>query len=131
MDPPAAFDDKAVRDEKVKVLRALRPIKGADVSTNAVRGQYTRGFIEGIAVPAYREEHGVPPDSRTETYVALKGWGDNWRWEGTPFYIRTGKRLPKHSTAIAIQSPVAPPQLFPRQASEGPEPNARAPTMQP
>ena len=131
MEPPAAFDDKAVRDEKVKVLRALRPIKAADVSTNAVRGQYTRGFIEGIAVPAYREEHGVPPDSRTETYVALKGWVDNWRWEGTPFYIRTGKRLPKHSTEIAIQFRLAPHQLFPREASEGLEPNALVLRIQP
>jgi glucose-6-phosphate 1-dehydrogenase len=131
MEPPAAFDDKAVRDEKVKVLRALRPIRGADVSTDAVRGQYTRGFIEGVAVPAYREEHGVPKDSGTETYVALKGWVDNWRWEGTPFYIRTGKRLPKRSTEIAIQFRVAPHKLFPREASLGLEPNALVLRIQP
>ena len=131
MEPPAAFDDKAVRDEKVKVLRALRPIRGAEVSANAVRGQYTRGFIEGVAVPAYREEHGVPSDSRTETYVALKSWVDNWRWEGTPFYIRTGKRLPKRSTEIAIQFRVAPHKLFPREASEGLEPNALVLRIQP
>jgi glucose-6-phosphate 1-dehydrogenase len=131
MEPPAAFDDKAVRDEKVKVLRALRPIRGADVSADAVRGQYTRGFIEGVAVPAYREEHGVPEDSRTETYVALKGWVDNWRWEGTPFYIRTGKRLPKRSTEIAIQFRVAPHKLFPREASLGLEPNALVLRIQP
>jgi glucose-6-phosphate 1-dehydrogenase len=131
MEPPAAFDDKAVRDEKVKILRALRPITGDDVAKNAVRGQYGRGFIEGVPVPAYREERGVAPDSRTETYVALKCWVDNWRWEGTPFYLRTGKRLPKRSTEIAIQFRVAPHQLFPREASAGLEPNALVLRIQP
>src|SRR5204863_10030029 len=103
MEPPAAFDDKAVRDEKVKVMRALRRIAGDDLAMNAVRGQYTRGFIEGVPVPGYREEPGVAPDSRTETYVALKLCVDNWRWEGTPFYLRTGKPLPKQSTENAVQ----------------------------
>ncbi|HEV8535762.1 MAG TPA: glucose-6-phosphate dehydrogenase [Candidatus Limnocylindria bacterium] len=131
MEPPSAFDDKAVRDEKVKVLRALRPIVGDDVYTSAVRGQYTRGFIEGVPVPGYREEPGVAPDSRTETYVALKCWVDNWRWEGTPFYVRTGKRLPKRSTEIAIQFRVAPHQLFSREASAGLEPNALVLRIQP
>jgi len=131
MEPPAAFDDKAVRDEKVKVLRVLRPITGDDVRMNAVRGQYGRGFIEGVAVNAYREEPGVARDSRTETYVALKCWVDNWRWEGTPFYMRTGKRLPKRSTEIAIQFRAAPHQLFSREASEGLEPNALVLRIQP
>ena len=131
MEPPAAFDDKAVRDEKVKVLRVLRPITGDDVTMNAVRGQYGRGFIEGVAVNAYREEPGVARDSRTETYVALKCWVDNWRWEGTPFYMRTGKRLPKRSTEIAIQFRAAPHQLFSREASEGLEPNALVLRIQP
>src|SRR5207244_333135 len=119
-----AFEDKAVRDEKGKVLRVLRPITGDDVRMNAVRGQYGRGFIEGVAVNAYREEPGVARDSRTETYVALKCWVDNWRWEGTPFYMRTGKRLPKRSTEIAIQFRSAPHQLFSRDAAEGLEPTA-------
>jgi glucose-6-phosphate 1-dehydrogenase len=131
MEPPVAFDDKAVRDEKVKVLRALRQITGADVIANAVRGQYTRGFIEGEPVPGYREEHGVAPDSRTETFVALKCWVDNWRWEGTPFYIRTGKRLPKRSTEIAIQFRLAPHQLFSKEALAGLEPNALVLRIQP
>ena len=131
MEPPAAFDDKAVRDEKVKVLRALRPIAGDELRKSAVRGEYTAGFIEGVPVPAYRKEHGVAADSRTETYVALKCWVDNWRWEGTPFYVRTGKRLPKRSTEIAIEFRVAPHQLFPREASAGMEPNALVLRIQP
>src|SRR5216117_149592 len=131
MEPPAAFDDKAVRDEKVKVMRALRQIAGDDLSMNAVRGQYTRGFIEGVPAPGYREEPGVAPDSRTETYVALKLWVDNWRWEGIPFYLRTGKRLPKQSTEIAIQFRVAPHQLFSREALAGLEPNALVLRIQP
>src|SRR3989454_9367906 len=131
MEPPAAFDDKAVRDEKVKVMRALRPIAGEDLAKNAVRGQYTRGFIEGVPVPGYREEPGIAPDSRTESYVALKGWVDNWRWEGTPFYVRTGKRLPKRSTEIAIQFRIAPHRVFSREASAGLEPNALVLRIQP
>jgi glucose-6-phosphate 1-dehydrogenase len=130
MEPPVAFDDKAVRDEKVKVLRALRPI-GEDIRTRAVRGQHARGFIEGAAVPGYREESGVAADSRTETYVALKCFVDSWRWEGTPFYVRTGKRLPKRSTEIAIEFRVAPHQLFPREAAAGLEPNALVLRIQP
>ena len=131
MEPPVAFDDKAVRDEKVKVLRALRPISGDEVDRSAVRGQYTRGFIEGVPVPGYREEHGVAPESHTETYVALKCWVDNWRWEGTPFYIRTGKRLPTRSTEIAIQFRLAPHQLFSREALAGLEPNTLVLQIQP
>src|SRR5207248_128228 len=131
MEPPAAFDDKAVRDEKVKVMRALRRIAGEDLSMNAVLGQYTRGFIEGTPVPGYREEPGVAADSRTDTYVALKLWVDNWRWEGIPFYVRTGKRLPKQSTEIAIQFRAAPHQLFSRDALAGLEPNALVLRIQP
>ncbi|HUG55798.1 MAG TPA: glucose-6-phosphate dehydrogenase, partial [Candidatus Limnocylindrales bacterium] len=95
MEPPIAFAPNAVRDEKVKVMRALRRIRPDEVPDRAVRGQYGPGFIEGRAVRGYREEPGVARDSRTETYVALKCFVDNWRWEGTPFYLRTGKRLPK------------------------------------
>ena len=84
-----------------------------------------------MAVPAYREEQGVAKDSRTETYVALKCFVDNWRWEGIPFYMRTGKRLPKRSTEIAIQFRVAPHQVFSREASEGLDPNALVLRIQP
>jgi glucose-6-phosphate 1-dehydrogenase len=131
MEPPVAFDDKAVRDEKVKVLRALRPIEPSDLETRALRGHYTRGFVEGVAAPGYREEPGVSPHSRTETYVALKCFVDNWRWEGTPFYLRTGKRLAKRSTEIAVQFRAAPHQLFSREASAGLEPNALVLRIQP
>ena len=131
MEPPAAFDDRSVRDEKVKVLRALRQIAPEDVGALTVRGQYGPGFIGGERVPGYREEHGVAPDSATETFVALKCFIDNWRWEGTPFYIRTGKRLPKRSTEIAIRFRVAPHRIFTRDASEGLEANELVIRIQP
>jgi glucose-6-phosphate 1-dehydrogenase len=93
-----------VRNEKVKVLRAIRTAEPEDV----VRGQYGRGFIEGEEVPGYREEDGVDPASQTETYVAAKLHIDNWRWADTPIYVRTGKRLPRRETTIAIQFQRAP-----------------------
>jgi len=119
MEPPAAFDDRAVRDEKVKVLRALRPIAEREVGARTVRGQYAAGYIEGKDVPAYRAEPGVAPDSQTESFVALRCFIDNWRWEGVPFYIRTGKRLPKRATEIAIRFRTAPHRIFDRESSEG------------
>jgi len=131
MEPPSAFDDRSVRDEKVKVLRALRRIAPDEVGTLTVRGQYGAGFIGGERVPGYREEHGVANDSQTETFVALKCFIDNWRWEGTPFYIRTGKRLPKRSTEIAIRFRVAPHRIFTREASEGLESNELVIRIQP
>jgi len=131
MEPPAAFDDRSVRDEKVKVLRALRQIAPDDVGALTVRGQYGPGFIDGERVVGYREEHGVAPNSQTETYVALKCFIDNWRWEGTPFYIRTGKRLPKRSTEIAIRFRVAPHRIFTREASEDLDANELVIRIQP
>jgi len=131
MEPPAAFDDRSVRDEKVKVLRALRQIAPDDVGQLTARGQYGPGFIEGERVVGYREEHGVAPDSQTETYVAMKCFIDNWRWEGTPFYIRTGKRLPKRATEIAIRFRVAPHRIFTREASEGVDANELVIRIQP
>ncbi len=131
MEPPSAFDDRAVRDEKVKVLRALRPIRADEVGDRVVRGQYAEGFIEGSEVRGYREEAGVRAASTTETYVALKCFVDNWRWEGTPFYLRTGKRLPKRATEIAIQFRIAPHQVFSRDAAAGLEPNALVLRIQP
>ncbi|TMB80438.1 MAG: glucose-6-phosphate dehydrogenase [Chloroflexi bacterium] len=131
MEPPAAFDDRAVRDEKVKVLRALRPISDREVGARTVRGQYGRGYIEGKAVPAYREEHGVAADSQTESFVALRCFIDNWRWEGVPFYIRTGKRLPKRATEIAIRFRIAPHRIFTKDASEGLEANELVLRIQP
>jgi len=131
MEPPAAFDDRSVRDEKVKVLRALRRIPSDKTGELTVRGQYGPGFIGGERAPGYRDEHDVAPDSQTETFVALKCFIDNWRWEGTPFYIRAGKRLPKRSTEIAIRFRVAPHRIFTREASDGLEANELVIRIQP
>jgi glucose-6-phosphate 1-dehydrogenase len=110
MEPPVAFEADAVRDEKVKVLRALRPLS----STDAVRAQYTEGSVLGEAVPGYRAEEKVDPQSETETYAALKIFVDNWRWADVPFYLRAGKRLPKRVTDISIHFRPAPYPLFSR-----------------
>ncbi|MCL4545696.1 MAG: glucose-6-phosphate dehydrogenase [Chloroflexi bacterium] len=112
MEPPVAYDADAVRDEKVKVLRALRPIRGESVDVQVVRGQYGPGFDSGHPVPGYRQEARVAAKSSTETYVALKVFIDNWRWQGVPFYLRTGKHLPKRSSEIVIQFKRPPLTLF-------------------
>ena len=112
MEPPASFDADAVRDEKTKVLRALRPVTGADVDSLIYRGQYASGSVLGRDVPGYREEEGVDPASRTETYVALKLAIDNWRWAGVPIYLRSAKRMPKKVTEIAVHFRPAPHRLF-------------------
>ena len=110
MEPPGDFNSTAVRDEKVKVLRALRPIAAADAEHNTVIGQYTRGAIDGEPVPGYAEEIGH--ESNTETFVALKAHIDNWRWKGVPFYMRTGKRMPERDTEIFIQFKDVPFSIF-------------------
>jgi glucose-6-phosphate 1-dehydrogenase len=112
MEPPISFMANAVRDEQAKVLHAVQPIPPEDVLTRAVRGQYGQGTIENEHVPAYREEPFVDPHSNTETFVALKLSVDNWRWAGVPFYIRTGKRLPRRVTEVVIQFRRAPFVLF-------------------
>ena len=112
MEPPISFEADAVRDEQAKVLHAIQPISSEDVLSRTVRGQYGEGEIFDRRVPAYRSEPGVPPDSRTETYVAMKLQVDNWRWAGVPFYIRTGKRLTVRNTHIVIQFRRAPFVLF-------------------
>ena len=93
MEPPVAFDPEAVRDQKVNVLRSIRPIEPEDVADWVVRAQYDRGVSDGIEIPDYTSEKGVPDDSTTETYVAWKLEIDNWRWNGVPFYLRTGKAM--------------------------------------
>jgi glucose-6-phosphate 1-dehydrogenase len=103
MEAPANFAPETMRDEKVKLLRAIRPIHPDNVLEQTVRGQYGPGWVEGEQVPGYRQERGVSPDSLRETYVALKLDVDNWRWAGTPFYLRAGKRMPRRATEIAIQ----------------------------
>jgi glucose-6-phosphate 1-dehydrogenase len=112
MEPPALFNGNALRDEKVKVLRAVEPPMGDDVLTRTIRGQYEEGFVGGRAVESYREEKGVKAGSRTETYVAMQLGIDNWRWAGVPFYLRTGKRLPRRVTEIAIEFKQVPHLMF-------------------
>ena len=112
MEPPAAFEANAVRDEKVKVLRALRAFPSGCDETWAVRGQYTDGSVLGEPVVAYRKEPNVDPNSKVETLAAMKVFIDNWRWAGVPFYLRAGKRLPKRVTDISIHFRPAPHPLF-------------------
>ena len=130
MDPPVAFDANAVRDEKVKVLRAIRLLAPEAVDQFVVRGQYVAGSVGGRPAPAYRDEKGVAPGSLTETFLALKLYLDNWRWAGVPFYLRSGKLLPKRSTEIAIQFKQIPLSLFGRASGEV-EPNLLALNIQP
>ncbi len=110
MEPPSNFDPAAVRNEKIKVLRSLRPIDSDDVATHSVAGQYTAGAIDGVAVPGYRDELGR--QSQTETFVALRAHIDNWRWSGVPFYLRTGKRMPRRATEIYLQFRAVPHSIF-------------------
>jgi len=131
MEPPLAFEANAVRDEKVKVLRSIRPLIGEDIDQSTVRGQYTKGWVLGEEVPAYREEPNVAPDSQTETFASLRLFIDNWRWAGVPFYIRAGKRLPKRVTEIRVQFKRPPHLTFGREAMKEVDPNAITLRIQP
>jgi glucose-6-phosphate 1-dehydrogenase len=112
MEPPARFDADSVRDEKVKVLRAIRPLDAGDVALRTVRAQYAPGAVAGGPVPGYCEEPGVDHKSQTETYLAVRLDVDNWRWAGVPFYLRSGKRLAKRATEIEIVFRQPPYALF-------------------
>ncbi|HUL33086.1 MAG TPA: glucose-6-phosphate dehydrogenase [Candidatus Eisenbacteria bacterium] len=112
VEPPASFDATAVRNEKLKILQSIRPYNLEMVAQSVVRGQYAPGFLNSQKLAGYREEHGVSPNSRTETFVAMRVLIDNWRWAGVPFYLRTGKRLAKRSTEIMIQFRCAPHLVF-------------------
>ena len=127
MEPPIDFEAEAVRNEKVKVLRALH----TPGPKHVVRGQYGPGFIEGEPVPGYGEEIGAAKNTETETFVAAKLYVDNWRWADTPFYIRTGKRLPRRETTIAIQFKRAPHPPFEVDDEEGLRPNVLLIHIQP
>ena len=127
MEPPIEFDAESVRNEKVKVLRAMH----TPGPKHVVRGQYGPGFIEGEPVPGYRDEEGVPADSTTETYVAAKLYVDNWRWADTPFYVRTGKRMARRETTIAIEFKRAPHPPFEAAATDGLRPNVLLLHVQP
>jgi glucose-6-phosphate 1-dehydrogenase len=131
MEPPAAFDADKVRDEKVKVVESVRPPTEDEVASMAVRAQYGPGTIAGEHVPGYREEPGIPPDSKTETYAALRLEVSNWRWAGVPFYLRTGKRLARKVTEIAVTLRPVPHLAFRESGSVGPQPNVLVLTVQP
>jgi len=123
MEPPVTMSAEHLRDEKVKVLKAIRPITQNSVHAHAFRGQYASGSIDGKTVPGYLEEPGVAADSTTETYAALKLFIDNWRWAGVPFYLRTGKRMAENSSAVCVRFK-SPPQDLLRHTRHGPpQPN--------
>ena len=130
MEPPANLEADALRDEKVKVLRAIRQIPVEKVDQSVVRGQYGPGWVGATETPAYRSEPAVDPASETETFVAARLEIDDWRWAGVPFYLRAGKRLPKRATEIAIQFKDVPQRLFPTVGDE-PEPNLLVIRIQP
>ena len=131
MEPPVGFNADAVRDEKGKLLRAVRSIAPEEVSTVAVRGQYGAGMVDDTPVVAYRDELGVAKDSTTVTYAAIKLAIDNWRWEGVPFYLRSGKHMAKRVTEIAIQFKRPPMLLFKSSAVEDVSPNVLVMRIQP
>jgi glucose-6-phosphate 1-dehydrogenase len=125
MEPPIAFTADSVRDRKMDALLSVQPIAGA------VRGQYGAGWVNGSEVPGYRGEAGVDPASRTETFVAMRLHLDSWRWAGVPFYLRTGKRLPKRTTEIAIQFRRPPLEIFRRVTATPVSPNLLVVNVQP
>lgn len=130
MEPPINLSAKEIRDEKVKVLQALRPFTEEDFKKSVVRGQYGPGFVGGEKVKGYREEGNVKENSNVETFVAMRLFVDNWRWDGVPFYLRSGKRLPKRASEIAIQFKLPPAVLF-QQDHEKNEPNMLVIRIQP
>ncbi len=131
MEPPISFDADVVRDEQAKILKAIQPMTPEDVLSRTVRGQYGDGVLDGEKLAAYRAEPNVAPNSRTETYVAMKLYIDNWRWADVPFYVRTGKRMPRRVTEIAIQFKRAPFVLFRKTSVEALHPNRLVLHLQP
>ncbi len=131
MEPPVNFEDDEIRNKKVDVLHAIRPINEDSVREIAVRGQYGAGWYRGTRVPAYREEADVAPDSTTETFAAVKLQVDNWRWRGVPFYLRTGKRLAGKASTVTVQFRPAPHQIFPSNVATEWQPNRLTLQIQP
>jgi glucose-6-phosphate 1-dehydrogenase len=131
MEPPVAFDADSVREQKVQVLRSIRPMTLEEVARRTVRGQYGAGAINGQPVPGYREEPGVNPRSITETFAGVEFYIDNWRWAGVPFFIRAGKRLPRHVTEIRVHFKRTPQALFARTPDEQIEHNIITMRIQP
>jgi glucose-6-phosphate 1-dehydrogenase len=130
-EPPHSLEADVIRDEKLEVLQSLRPIAGEAVDTSVVRAQYAAGFVIGKPVPGYRDEQGVDPQSRTETFVALQIFIDNWRWAGVPFFLRTGKRLPKRASEISVHLKDVPPILFNANPAARLDPNVLSIRIQP
>jgi glucose-6-phosphate 1-dehydrogenase len=131
MEPPHSLDADVVRDEKLEVLESLKPLEGAAVGEQVVRAQYGGGFVMGDPVPGYRDERGVDSHSSTETFVALEVFIDNWRWSGVPFFLRTGKRLPKRASEISIHLKNVPPILFNANPAAPLDPNVLSIRIQP
>ena len=131
MEPPVNFDADEVRNKKVDVLKAMRKFSDVDIAKHCVRGQYGPGIMNGQIVKGYREEVGVDPKSETETFVALKLYVDNWRWQGVPFYLRTGKRGPRKLSQIVVEFHPIPHQMFPPTATDSFEPNRLIVSIQP
>jgi glucose-6-phosphate 1-dehydrogenase len=131
MEPPHSLDADVVRDEKLDVIQSLRPIEGQAVDGQVVRARYAAGFQMGTPVPGYREEPGVTPASSAETYVALQVFVDNWRWAGVPFFLRTGKRLPKRASEISIHLKPVPGILFNKNPEARLDPNVLTVRIQP
>ena len=118
MEPPAAIRSDSIRDEVTKVMQSFRPLSDEDLKNNLVLGQYTGSNVRGEKLLGYREEPGVAEDSRTETYIGLKMFVDTWRWNGVPFYVRTGKRLPTRVTEVVIHFKKTPHPVFGANAPE-------------
>ena len=131
MEPPMSIDSVSIRNEKLKIFQALRPMTDDDLFKNVIRGQYTAANVKGKYMKGYREEKDVNPDSRTETYVAMKLFIDNWRWSGVPFYIRTGKRLPTRVSEVVIHFKPAPQKLFPESVDLSSDENQLVIRIQP
>ncbi len=131
MEPPYSLDPDVVRNARIDVLRCLKPITGKDVDRYTVRGQYTQGVIHGSQARGFRNEPGIQPDSTTETYVALKLFVENWRWAGVPFYLRTGKAMPKRGSEVAVQLREIPQILFNANSAAPQAPNVLALRIQP
>jgi glucose-6-phosphate 1-dehydrogenase len=131
MEPPATFDADGIRDEKVKALKAVDVLSPDEVAEHVVRAQYTAGWVGGEEVRGYRDEEGVDPHSQTETYMAMRLMVDNWRWAGVPFYVRTGKRLPKRVTEVAMEFHRPPHLAFKESQATGLAPDALVLRIQP
>jgi glucose-6-phosphate 1-dehydrogenase len=131
MEPPVSLEAEAIRDEKVKLLKSVRPLTLDDVAKQVVRGQYFAGAVNGQPMPGYRQEPKVKPDSNVETYIAMKLFIDNWRWSDVPFYLRTGKCLPQSASEVRVQFRPTPHVLFAAQCSQQLDPNAIALRLQP